>query len=238
MKFERFVLCVRRAISAFLTDKQRYVMTDREVHDSIRDLWNLATDPDPPIGRIRARIGELPEQVRQRLDYRVQEVIPKLYDDGISSSSSIGKRSTMPRGDASALLDGGFRAWAARADDRILIRAIMVLSPITGAVVVPGRSRGSRKRSSPRIEPYVDGIARGAANRTAGGGRRSDVDFRISLIGSLARAWECATGIFPAPGRSEGTPFGELVHSVFHWLGIEKGVEHALRRFWKVVPPG
>jgi hypothetical protein len=236
-EFERFVLRVRRAMSAFLTDKQRmYVMTDREVHDTIRDLWNLATDPDPSIGRIRARIREFPEQVMRRLDYRVQEVIPKLYDHGISPSRVIGKRTAMPRADAAALRKGGFRMWAARADDRVLIKAIMVPAPVTGAVIVPGRSRGKGKRSGPRIEPFIDGIARGKVDQMRRGGRPSDVDFKISLIGSLAHAWERTTGTFPSPGRSDRSPFGELVHCVFQWQGIEKGIEHALRWFWKDVP--
>ena len=66
------------------------------------------------------------------------------------------------------------------------------------------------------------------------GGRPSDSDPRLTLIGHLAHEWEKATGTFPEPGRSDHTGFGELVYSVFQWLR-EPGAEYALRRFWEQI---
>jgi hypothetical protein len=236
--FDAFVFRVRRAMCAFLTDKLQYQMTAREMHDAVRDLWILANDPDPAIGLIRRRIRESPEQLIRRLEYLAPQVLPKLYDRGVSSSRAIGDQSSMPPADVERLHEGGFRAWAEKADADMLVRAIMALLPVTGVEMVPGRSRGSGKRSSPRIEPCIDGIVRGRDNRTPSGGRPSDLDFKLTLIGTLAHAWERFAGAFPSFGRSDGTAFGDLVHSIFQWLEIEKGgVEHALRQFRNVVPP-
>jgi hypothetical protein len=51
----------------------------------------------------------------------------------------------------------------------------------------------------------------------------------------LAIDWLQATGKSPGPGRSDGRPFGALVHHVFDWLGKEAGAEAALRRYWQSV---
>ena len=60
---------------------------------------------------------------------------------------------------------------------------------------------------------------------------------KLTLIGGLAHAWERTTGAFPIAGRSDQTPFGDLVHSVFQWLGLDDGeAVYALRTFWKEVP--
>jgi hypothetical protein len=50
----------------------------------------------------------------------------------------------------------------------------------------------------------------------------------------LAIDWCRATGQPPDQGRSDATGFGELVHSVFDWLG-ELGATQALRRYWRMV---
>jgi hypothetical protein len=45
--------------------------------------------------------------------------------------------------------------------------------------------------------------------------------------------WHDATGEAPRPGRSDYTGFGDLVHSVFQWLGLPEGSgTHPLRRYW------
>ena len=139
----------------------------------------------------------------------------------------------MPANEKAALCNGGIRAWAAIASDEALIRAIQTLPPMTGVVEVQGRSRGGGKRSRSRIEPYIYRVARGADNRMAGGGRRTYLDFKFLLIGRLIAAWERATGDFPSVGRSDETGFGDLVHSVFQWLGMDGQAEYALRQYWK-----
>jgi hypothetical protein len=49
----------------------------------------------------------------------------------------------------------------------------------------------------------------------------------------LAMDWRGATGEEPKPGRSDHSGFGELVHSVFQWLGLPGGrAAHSLRHYW------
>ena len=50
----------------------------------------------------------------------------------------------------------------------------------------------------------------------------------------LAVAWRSITGLEVRSGRSDRTPFGDLVHHVFCWLGLETA-EQSLRRFWDEV---
>jgi hypothetical protein len=156
------------------------------------------------------------------LDYRAPQDVPKLYEP-----------TGMPTNEEAALGTGGIRAWAAIASDEALVRAIQTLPPVTGVVAAQGRSRGGGKRSRSRVEPSIYRVARGADNRIAGSGRRTYLDFKFLLIGRLAIAWERATGDFPSAGRSDETGFGDLVHSVFQWLGMDGQAEYALRQYWK-----
>jgi len=50
----------------------------------------------------------------------------------------------------------------------------------------------------------------------------------------LALKWYRITELEVPPGRSDRTPFGDLVHHVFCWLGLETA-EQSLRRFWDEV---
>jgi hypothetical protein len=213
---------IEQAMSSFLADRRDYAMTDRELDDHSRGLWHLANESEPSIGQIRARIESEPDQVTRQYDELALREIPKLY-------GSTG----MPANEEQALRNGGFKAWAAIAGGEVLIRAILTLLPGSGVVAVLGRSRGAGKRSRQHLEPYINRFARGADGPKPSGGRRSYLDFEFLLIGRLATAWECATGQFPPPGRSDETGFGDLVHSVFQWLGMEGQAEYALRQYWK-----
>lgn len=52
----------------------------------------------------------------------------------------------------------------------------------------------------------------------------------------LAMDWLRASGETPKPGRSDGTGFGDLVHSVFQWLSLPKGsAPYVLRQYWAAV---
>jgi hypothetical protein len=220
--FENLIRSVEQIINSFLADMRDYAMTDRQVHDYIRRLWYLADKPDPAIGQIRARIKSAPDQIIRRFDYLGRPEILKFY-----SIAGI------PDAEEAALRTGGFRAWAAIAGHEALVWAIKTMPPASGIVAVQGRSRGGGQRSQPRIEPYINRVARGADNQEPGGGRRSTLDFKITLIGRLADAWERATGILPLAGWSDETGFGDLVHSVFQWLGMDGQAEYALRQYWK-----
>ena len=62
-------------------------------------------------------------------------------------------------------------------------------------------------------------------------GRPRD-DAALALIADLAADWHCATEEIPAPGRSDKTPFGELVFRIFAWLDLPDA-SGALRRYWR-----
>ena len=103
-----------------------------------------------------------------------------------------------------------------------------------GARPVKGRSRGSGKRSAPRLEPTIMGEVRGDGTARHRGGRPRN-DRHETLVMRLALGWLNATGESPKPGRSEGTGFGELVHSVFQWLELPDSAANALRQYWDTV---
>ena len=220
---EHFLGRAARAMSTFLRDEQEYAMTDREVHDALRDLCKLASESDPPLGQIRARIKVFPEQIVRQFDRLAPEQIPKYYEDV--------RNELMPASEEQALRAGGFREWAQVADGWALVWAVETLTT-TGVSIVSGRSRGGGKRSRARIEPDILGVARGAGDRASAGGRPPDSDFALGLIGGLAEAWKHATGTYPPSGRSDAPGFGELVYSVFQWLDRDGQAEYALRRFW------
>lgn len=219
------------AMDTFRKDKREHEMTFREIHDALRSLSLLANEMDPPSAQIRARIERLPDQVLKEIDRLAPQVIPKLFKPwpallrGGSTRTDSPPDEIWPR--------GGFREWARSAQGEKLVRAVQVLAA-RGGVIVPGRSRGHGNRSRSRIEPYVMNVARGAVDQKRSGGRPSDLDFKISLIGRLADPWQRFTGTFPKPGRSDHTGFGDLVHSVFQWLGAS-GPSYALREWWKEI---
>lgn len=222
---------VAAAMDNFRKEKDKIEGTFRETHNSLRDLWLLAHEDDPPVAQIRARIEQLPPLALAELDRLAPRVIARLFEPWTPHL-----RRGVPRKHPiveDALPEGGFREWAKHADGEKLVRAVQVLAG-RGAVIVPGRSRGRNKRSGRRVEPYVMNVARGANDQKPVGGRPSDLDIKFLLIGSLADSWERATGEFPERGRSDHSGFGELVHSVFQWLG-EPGAEYALRQFWEQV---
>ena len=63
--------------------------------------------------------------------------------------------------------------------------------------------------------------------------RRPRDDTGLQLISFLAVDWTLATQRRPVPGRSDQTPFGDLVHQVFGWLELPDATG-ALRRYWRV----
>lgn len=228
-EFSDLVRLVGAAMDNYRKDKDKRRGTFREAHDALRGLWLLAHEDDPPVAQIRARIEQLPSSALAELDRRAPQVIPRLFEPW----PALARRGN-PRNDPlveEAWLEGGFREWAKKADGEKLVRAVQVLAG-RGAMIVSGRSRGRNKRSGRRIEPIVMNEARGADDQKPDGGRPSNLDLKLLLIGSLADSWERATGKFPERGRSDHLGFGDLVHSVFQWL-CEPGAEYALRRFWE-----
>jgi predicted DNA-binding transcriptional regulator AlpA len=103
-----------------------------------------------------------------------------------------------------------------------------------GGRIVRGRSREGGKRSGRRLEPVIMSEVRGAGTARHRGGRPTSEQHQL-LVMHLAVDWLGATSEPPERGHSDGTGFGDLVHSVFQWLRQPDGSAiYALRRYWAV----
>jgi hypothetical protein len=200
----RFVLSVETSIAAHLDAKSG---DSPQIKRDLARLWQLAQEDDLPVGQIRAAIEKLSKGALHFIDRRLS---------------------------AGAFLPGvtDFRKWARSAKASDLVIAARGLSSY-GASWQEGRSRGSGKRSSPRLMPLS-----GARQR---GGRPTNVD-KFSLISFLALDWVSATGEEPKRGRDVAQGFGYLVHAVFGWVDEldedDDSVHHALRQYWEAVKEG
>jgi hypothetical protein len=194
--------------------------TFRKKHDSLRELWRLAEQPDPPVGQIRARLKELPGGVLADIEERAERRWSIYFEEPAPATPTLG--------------------WLADIPKEMLLK-ILPPSISLGGKFVPGRGRGSGRRSKPQYEPMILGVVRGSrpSSKSAmvdrsdrdGNGRPSD-DAGLQLISFLAFDWALATEQRPVPGRSDKTPFGDLVHQVFGWLGLPDATG-ALRRYWR-----
>jgi hypothetical protein len=165
----------------------------------MRKLFFKVLDDTCNINEIRVLVDELPERAIRHMDGRAEVVIPKLFPGETA--------------------DEGFCKWAKTAAGTKFIQAVQVLSH-QGAISVT-RSRGGGKRSGKRLEPVIMGIARRAGgNKDKGGGRPKDEPLG-ALITHLAMDWLLLTGSRPITGRSDGTAFGDLVHTILGWQGID-----------------
>jgi hypothetical protein len=218
---DRFKVMIRdleASIDAFLSTA--HSTSFREAHDALRRLWQLCADDDPPVWMVRRLIRTLPRKAVKDLDGRFPIVISALYLAGDRELEFPGW--------------ADFLEWACTADPSLLIFATRVITA-QGAQIVAGRSRGEGKRSRPREEPIVMGEARGAGTQSHEGGRPRNTE-QGELIMFLALGWHSVTGEAPTPGRSDESGFGDLVHSVFQWLGLPEGsASYALRGYWTEV---
>jgi hypothetical protein len=192
--------------------------TFRQAHDQQRELWHLAREPDPKVGIIRQRFAALPSDVIARLEVRA----------GRLRQRSLGR----------PLPPGGLLAWLRQALPAELVRGVQLLIG-EGGQPVQGRLRPSDRRSAWRLEPVIDGVVRGVTpdvKRTRAVGRPPE-HAAYELVMMLAIDWALATGAPPPPGRSDATPFGDLVHHVFGWLNLDNAGP-AMRRYWAAVGRG
>jgi hypothetical protein len=221
-EFGRFVADVGESVASFRATPPEGPF--RAAHDALRALWLMAHEDDPPIGQLRARLTDLPPAAREDVGRRAPIVLKRRGID-------IGSQPFGLPAQAFERLD----AWARTADAGKLIAALRVLTA-QGAQIVTGQSRGSGKRSRPRIEPQTMGTVRGSIS-AKGGGRpdAADAANRRELVMHLAIDWARATGAPPKSGRSDQTGFGGLVHAVFGWLNLPDGTaSHALRSYWAI----
>jgi hypothetical protein len=200
--------------------------TFREKHDLLRALLRLADETDPPVGQIRARLKALPADLLADIEERAERRWPLYFDDAAPATSGKGWLADVPQ-------------------DKLL--KILPRSISYGGQWAPGRGRGAGRRSGPQYEPMILGVVRGsqppsksATGQEAAGRSRADArpsgrpsdGAGLQLISFLAFDWALATEQRPVPGRSDKTPFGDLVHQVFGWLGLPDATG-ALRRYWR-----
>jgi hypothetical protein len=202
------------------------VMTYREKHDSLRALWRLTEEPDPPVGQIRARLRAFPDEILVEIEERAERRWSVHFEEQAPTTPTKG--------------------WLAQVPEDKLLK-ILPTSISYGGQWVPGRGRGTGRRSGPQYEPMILGVVRGsqppsrlATGQEARGRSRADArpngrpsdDAGLQLISFLAFDWALATEQRPVPGRSDKTPFSDLVHQVFGWLGLPDATG-ALRRYWR-----
>jgi hypothetical protein len=206
--FDRFIGRVEHSIKAFRA-ASRPRATHRDAHDAMRELYFKVHEDACNPNEVRALVDALPERAISNIDRRAEVVIPKLF--------------------AGETADHGFGLWAKTAAPEKFIQAVQVLSA-QGAMLVD-RSRGPGKRSSMRLEPVIMGVARGAGGGTDKGGRPRDDALR-ALVRHLAMDWLLLSGGRPIAGRSYGTPFGDLVHSILQWENVTpERASYALRYY-------
>jgi hypothetical protein len=219
--FDKFIGRIECSINHYRSAEPK--RTRREARDALRAIWFLASDDDPQVAVLRARVRELRGVDLEYIGRRAARVIPRLFPEDAFEEVPFWE-------------GGGFLAWAHKASGGKLVRALRVLSA-GGAQIVAGRSRGSGKRSLSRVEPVILGEARGVGARIHKGGRPTE-EARLDLVMALGLDWLHATGKNPEPGRSDRTGFGELVHTVFQWLDISEdpyeAATYSLRRFWSL----
>jgi hypothetical protein len=90
--------------------------------------------------------------------------------------------------------------------------------------------RGVVRRSRPTSKSATGEVTTEEAEGLANGRPRDDD--ALELISFLAVDWTLATEQPPVAGRSDKTPFGDLVHQVFGWLELPDATG-ALRRYWR-----
>jgi hypothetical protein len=222
-KVNEFISKIEAHMAKFQAQKREDEITYRQQHDDLRELWLLASKPNPQIDRIFALIENLPPPAARALGNLALLSIEGLRKPWAAEARRGRKRHLDPEPFFNVLKKEGFQAWARVADPKRLVEVIQVTAT-NGAVVLHD---GKQLCIEPRVMKYARRHS-GFANK---GGRPRKRYRSFTLIGHLAHHWEKVTGEFPEPGRSDKTAFGELVYSVFDWMNAGSP-EYALRRWW------
>jgi hypothetical protein len=205
------VSCSMRAYDALVCG----LVPFRELHDALADLWKLLAEDDPAIGLIRARVPKLPPEALKLMDRRAEWLWPKVFGQALSG--------------------GGVLDWSTSANPAELIRGLRLIIA-DGAAPVPGRRRPGGRQSRASMQPDILGVVRGSLENRSGStfnGRPPEIA-ADQLVMWLALDWLHATGQPPKPGRSDSTPFGNLVQHIFGWLR-QDNASAAMRRYWRSV---
>jgi integrase len=182
----------------------------RDAHEALRRLWTLIHEGNPSDEALGKLTRALPRRATEYLNrHGLMGIDPEQVD--------------------------ALQCWEADADPETLMTRVLAAE---GAQIVEGRSRGHGRRSGRRIEPIIMGRARGTIAQTHKGGRPESAEEQ-DLVMFLAFDWLRATNKEPTAGRSDKSGFGDLVHSVFQWVGLWDGsATYALRQYWPKVAKG
>lgn len=251
-RLERFSGAIEASIAHFRAAPSDTMF--RDAHDALRALHTLASEDDPPIGQLKARLTRLPPAAKESIGRRAPTVMRRF---GFDLGSPVGE---LPEHAFDRFIRWANTPEAAQLPKPLpplpetlakkiaaltgaeltepvslppLVTALCALTS-NGARPVEGRSRGNGKRSAPRIEPMIMGEVRGVGTTRHRGGRPRN-DRNQMLIMCLALDWLHATGEPPKAGRSGNTGFGDFVHSVFQWLELPDSAANALRQYWDTV---
>jgi hypothetical protein len=183
------------AIEYFL--KEQTCQTDREMRRAAQKIWKMASSDDPPIAQIRIELSRLPKRIKVLFETRANLCLLRKF--------------------TKSRYAGSLDEWFRDAPPEELLWSVCALIP-TRLEIVAGQSRGSGRRRDPaRIEPKILSITQGNGEDAPKKGRPIKWAER-DLILRLAHHWEQIVGEFPNFGRSDHTPFGDLVHSIFQFL--------------------
>jgi hypothetical protein len=200
---------VSASMSAYRAETKAILRPDHSAQ--LRSLVALVLANDPSIGLIRTRIQTMPRVVVEMIEAiarRRAEQVPALEPLAI-----------------------GLCAWSKSATPSSLVR-LLRLCLVEGGMMVPGRARPTGHRSATHFEAMILGRGRGLRGVSKHVGGRPPLDFEVRLIALLAVDWLLVLGLPPEPGRDGRSPFSNLVHSVFDWLGIGQHAQHCLREYW------
>ena len=216
-EIDRFVEAVAASVAHWRSaSAMRPAAPARQVHNAMRQLWLMASAPEPAIGLLKARLRALPSEGLNTMEVRARRLWPSILGAELPPCGLIG--------------------WSTSAAPADLVRVLRLITA-NGAAAVAGRSRSNGVKSRPSLEPMILGVVRGSPDSSTSRlphGRRREFT-ADQLVMMLAVDWTLATGAPPTHGRSDDKPFGELIHHVFGWLDKEVGAEPALRRYWQSV---
>ncbi len=140
--FYLFVLDIEASIGHFPAAPER---SFREAHEALRTLWQCSREHSPLVDKLLALLRALPKEAIEDMSRRARRVIPALFPGETIEDTVF---------DPPERLAAGFLNWTATSEEKKLVTALRVLTSDGGRIII-GRSRGSGKRSRPRLEPTI-----------------------------------------------------------------------------------
>ena len=104
--------------------------TARQVHNALRQFWILASEPEPAIGLIKARLRALPSEAVSAMEVRGRLLWPSIFKAKLPPCGLIG--------------------WSKTAAPADLVQGLRLITA-NGAAAVAGRSRLNGRQSRPSL---------------------------------------------------------------------------------------